>query len=198
MSNIEAGDPSEIIFPSLTGNVDSFGIRPSYGFPLSAGEISAGSPVYTSDASTGKLGFLGADGWFYLWDVASDTTKNFWPMGGHDPAGTYVFDENILPSPKPLSSTFDKDKFFNYPNPVTDGSTTIQYYLGEDAQSVALKIFDLSGREVYAASGSTTGRRDNRVTWNCTDVTPGVYRCVIEVNFNGPTESAFTDIAVIR
>jgi hypothetical protein len=198
MSNIEAGDPSEIIFPSLTGNVYSFGIRPSYGFPLSAGEISAGSPVYSSGGTTGKLGYLGADGWFYLWDVANDTIKSFWPMGGHDPAGSYVFDEGILPSPKPLSSTFDKERFFNYPNPVTDGNTTIQYYLGEDAQNVSLKIFDLSGREIYQTAGTTTGQRDNRITWNCADITPGVYRCIIEVSFSSSTETAFTDIAVIR
>ncbi len=197
-ADIEAGGATEVIFPSQTGNIYSFGSEASFGFPLSAGELGAGSPVYTSNANTGKLGYLGADGWFYLWDVARDTSKNFWPMGGQNPAGTYVFEQSLLPSPAPLTTAFENERFFNYPNPVTNGSTTIQYYLGQDAQSVTLKIYDLSGREVSALSGGTSGQIDNIVVWNCADVTPGVYRCVIEINFDGPTESAFTDIAVIR
>ena len=197
-ADIEAGGAAEVIFPSETGNIYSFGSEASFGFPLSAGELGAGSPVYTADANTGKLGFLGADGWFYLWDVARDTSKNFWPMGGQNPAGTYVFDQGTLTSPAPFTTSFDKERFFNYPNPVTTGSTTIRYYLGQDARSVTLKIFDLSGREVHTLSGGTSGQIDNIVIWNCADVTPGVYRCVIEVNYDGPIETAFTDIAVIR
>jgi len=197
-ADIETGGATEVVFPSQTGNIYSFGIEPSFGFPLSAGELGAGSPVYTTDANTGKLGYLGADGWFYLWDVAKDTSKNFWPMGGQNPGGTYVFEQSLLASPAPFTTSFDKERFFNYPNPVTTGSTTIRYFLGQDARTVTLKIFDLSGREVQTLSGGTTGQIDNIVVWNCADITPGVYRCVIEINFDGPTETAFTDIAVIR
>ncbi|MCH9023839.1 MAG: hypothetical protein IH931_00765 [candidate division Zixibacteria bacterium] len=198
MANIEAGGQSEIIFPTLTGNIYSFAEQASFGFPLSAGEIGAGSPVYVSDGMTGKLGYLGADGWFYLWDVAADSTKNFWPMGGSDPEGTYVFNQTILPSPKPQSASLPKERYYNYPNPVLDGQTTIRYYLGQDASSVSFKIFDLSGVEVAAMSGAVTGGIDNEIIWNCSNVTPGVYRCVMEVDFGGSTETAFTDIAVLR
>ncbi len=196
-ADIETGGVPELIFPSLTGNLYSFGSEATFGFPLSAGEFGAGSPVYTSDSIIGKLGYLGADGWFYLWDVAKDTTKNFWPMGGHDAAGSYVFDQSFLPSPAPLTASLPDEQFFNYPNPVTDGATTIRYFLGQSASTVSLKIFDLSGLEIYAMTG-TTNRGDNELSWNCDDITPGVYRCVIEANFDGPTETAFTDIAVIR
>ena len=196
-ADIETGGVPELVFPSLTGNLYSFGSKASFGFPLSAGELGAGSPVYSSDETNGKLGYLGADGWFYLWDVAEDTSKNFWPMGGHDAAGSYVFDQRFLPSPAPLTASLPDELFFNYPNPVTNGTTTIRYFLGQGASSVSLKIFDLSGLEIIAMSG-TTSQGDNEVSWNCDDITPGVYRCVIEANFDGPTETAFTDIAVIR
>jgi len=196
-ADIETGGVPELIFPTLTGNLYSFGSAASFGFPLSAGELGAGSPVYASDGTTGKLGYLGADGWFYLWDVANDTSKNFWPMGGHDAAGSYVFDQSFLPAPAPLSASLPEEQFFNYPNPVTDGATTIRYFLGQSARTVSLKIFDLSGSEIYAMSG-TTALGDNEVSWNCGDITPGVYRCIIEADFDGPTETAFTDIAVIR
>ncbi|MEE8403925.1 MAG: hypothetical protein V3S17_00885 [candidate division Zixibacteria bacterium] len=198
MANIEAGGQSEIIFPTLTGNIYSFAEQASFGFPLSAGEIGAGSPVYVSSGMSGKLGYLGADGWFYLWDVAADSTRNFWPMGGSDPEGTYVFNQTILPSPKPQSAGLPKERYYNYPNPVLDGQTTIRYYLGQDASSVSFKIFDLSGVEVAAMSGDVTGGIDNEIIWNCSNVTPGIYRCVMEVDFGGSTETAFTDIAVLR
>jgi len=197
-ADIQTGEVPEIVFPTIVGNIYSFGKVASTGFPLSAGELGAGSPVYTSDGTTGKLGFLGADGWFYLWDMDKDTTKQFWPMGGHDPAGTYVFNQNLLLAPKPLEASLPQDKFYSYPNPVTNGSTTIRYFLGEDANSVSLKIFDLSGQEISTLTGTTIGGTDNEIIWNCNDVTPGVYRCVIEALFNGPTKTAFTDIAVIR
>jgi hypothetical protein len=39
---------------------------------------------------------------------------------------------------------------------------------------------------------------DNEVLWDCDNITPGVYRCVINVDFAGRQETAFTDIAVIK
>lgn len=198
MADIESGGQSEIIFPTLVGNIYSYGSSATFGFPLSAGELGAGSPVYTTDGTTGKLGYLGADGWFYLWDVAHDVSKNFWPMGGQDPAGTYVFKQSILPAPKPLEASLPKEKFFNYPNPVTGGVTTIRYFLGQDASSVQLRIYDLSGKEITTFNGTTSGGIDNELSWNCSDITPGVYRCLIEADFSGTIERAFTDIAVIR
>ena len=47
-------------------------------------------------------------------------------------------------------------------------------------------------------SGDVTGGIDNEIIWNCSNVTPGIYRCVMEVDFGGSTETAFTDIAVLR
>jgi len=202
VADIESGGRPELIFPSSRGNFYSYGDGLSYGFPLSNGEqrefVSATPAVLFHDSTGGKLGYLGGDGWFYAWDVDPDTVRNFWSMNGADPAGTFAFDPLKLPTPGLPSTAFDEERFFNYPNPVRDGQTTIRYYLGAEAQSVRLKVFDLSGRQIASMSGATLGSADNEVTWDCSDVTAGVYRCVIEVSFGGSTESAFTDIAVIR
>jgi M6 family metalloprotease-like protein len=212
MADIEKGGQPEVVFPTFVGNVYSFGSELSYGFPLSGGEqvrgsdstgwsggyFGAGSPVVFSDSTGGKLGYLGADGWFYAWDVDQDSTTDYWPMGGHDPAGTYAFDQSQLSEPRAYTDLFPKERFYNWPNPVTEGRTRIRYFLGKDAQRVEMKIYDLSGQEIDVLTGSTSGGTDNECTWNCADVTPGVYRCVIEVDFGGQTEKAFTDIAVIR
>lgn len=198
IADIESGGWPEIIFPTMVGNVYSFGLEMSYGFPLSGGERGAGSPVLFSDSTGGKLGYLGADGWFYTWDVSLDTVTNYWPMGGHDPAGTFAFNQSKLVEPSQYTNVFPEERFYNYPNPVVDGSTRIRYFLGEDAVRVNMKIYDLSGLEIAKLTGPTSGGTDHEREWNCSNVTPGVYRCMIEVDFGGHTETAFTDIAVIR
>jgi hypothetical protein len=120
-------------------------------------------------------------------------------MGGHDPTGSFAFDSSSLSAPVSLhSGLFPEERFYNYPNPVVDGSTTIRYYLGEEASAVEFTIYDLSGKEVARFNGPRDGGVDNELVWVCSDATPGVYRCLIEVDFGGTTETAFTDIAVIR
>jgi len=178
--------------------VYSFGPQLSYGFPLSGGERAAGSPVVFYDESGGRLGYLGYDGWFYAWEAAVDSTTDFWPMGGHDASGSFVFDQSRLSQPTANAPLFAEERFYNYPNPVLDGATTIRYYLGREARSVRLTIYDLSGREIDRFAGPVQGAIDNEKEWNCSGVTPGVYRCMIEVDFGAATESAFTDIAIIR
>ncbi len=197
-ANVEGSSIPEILVPTAEGNLYSFGLTKSYGFPLSAGEIEAGSPVFVNNGSEGMLGYLGADGWFYLWRMNHDTTTNFWPMGGADPAGTFSFKTSSLPAPKQSADLLPKEKFYSYPNPVVDGSTTIRYFLGASADKVKLDIYDLSGERIAELNGPSTGSVDNELVWNCGDVTPGVYRCVISADFAGSTKTAFTDIAVIK
>ncbi len=198
VADIERGGRAEIVFPTNLGNVYSFGDEETYGFPISGGEKGAGSPVIFADTTGGKLGYLGADGWFYAWDVNADSVTNYWPMGGHDAAGTYAFDAAMLPPPPEYTRLLPEEAFYNYPNPVVDGFTTIRYFLGKEAVSVSLSVYDLSGQEVATLDGPAGGQVDNERVWQCGGITPGVYRCVINVDFGGSTETAFTDIAIIR
>jgi len=198
IGDIEKGGSLEIVFPTNIGNLYSFGAELSYGFPLSAGEIEAGSPVVFSDTTGGKLGYLGADGWFYAWDVDADTVTDYWPMAGHDPSGSFAFDSEKLMPVGEYADPFPEEKFYNYPNPVVDGYTTIRYFLGDAASDVTLTIYDLSGEEIARYDGPTRENVDNEFVWSCGDVTPGVYRCVIDVDFGYRQETSFTDIAIIR
>ncbi|MDZ4722984.1 MAG: FG-GAP-like repeat-containing protein [candidate division Zixibacteria bacterium] len=202
VADIERGGSPEIIISNESGNVYSYGSERTIGFPLANGDLNDttgnGSMLIISDSLGGKLGFLGGDGWFYAWNVDSDSTSNYWPMNGHDPAGRFTFDQTTLGSPAVFTVRFPKERFYNYENPVRDGMTIIRYFLGEPANAVSLKIFDLSGFKVAEMSGSTVGGMDHEVPWNCGDITPGIYRCVIEVEFSGDSQSAHTDIAIIR
>ena len=198
IGDIERGGQPEVIVPTEWGNVYAWGRELAYGFPLSAGEIGAGSVVITRDSLGGVLGYLGADGWFYLWETDVDTTRNYWPMGGADASGALVFDDSRLADIAEFASAFDEDKFYNYPNPVTGGQTTIRYFLGREAVRVDLTVYDLAGSEVATLNGPTAGGVNNETTWNCSSITPGVYRCRLEVDFGGETATAFKDIAIIK
>lgn len=191
-------DKPEIAFGTTVGNIYSIGAEETFGFPLSGGELGIGSPVFMNGQVDGRFGYLGLDGWFYLWRVDQDTQHKYWPMAGADQYGSFNFNESLLSDPPELAIKLPEERFYNYPNPVTTGETTIRYYLGSDASSVALTIYDFSGREIVSLEGTTVGQLDNEITWNCSDITPGVYRCKITADFNGTEETAFTDIAVIR
>ena len=201
MVDEESGGGPELVFPNSVGNFYSHGASLSYGFPLSSGEqlrYGSGSPaVKFSDGSDGLFGYLGGDGWFYAWYVDSDTEHDFWPMNGGGPEGRFRFDPAKLPSPAAASSDFDESRYYNYPNPVHD-ETRIRYYLGADARSVDLDIFDMSGVRITELSGPTAGGTDNELVWDCSDVGTGVYRCVITVVYPEKTHTAFTDIAIVK
>jgi hypothetical protein len=200
-ADLQSGGVPELAFPTQIGNFYSYGNKRTFGFPLNSGQqrsgVSGSSAVYFTDGDVGKLAYVGGDGWLYMWNVDADDTP-LWPMNGGDPAGTFALKQASLVAPKALASGFDDSRYYNYPNPVTDGRTTIRYYLGEQTTSVDLTIYDMSGKEITTITGTTISPGDNEVEWNCDAVTPGVYRCVIEVTLDSGTETAFTDIAVIR
>lgn len=198
VADIESGGLPEAIFPTEVGNIYSFGEISTYGFPLSGGEQGIGSPVVYNDASDGWLGYLGADGWFYAWEVNADSVRNYWPMYGADPSGSLSFDDSRLGAPVGLSITFEDRKFYNYPNPVLAGETTFRYYLGQAPERVTLTVYDLTGQEMASMDGPRMAGVDNEIAWRCSNMTPGVYRCIIRVEYGGETETAFTDVAVIR
>lgn len=206
IGDAEAGSAPEILFPTDVGNIYAFGAAtgrslPGYtlagGFPLSGGEKGAGSPVILRTANGARLGYLGADGWFYLWDIDHDPARLFWPMGGHDPHGTFALPTSALGEPVTAASKFKNEQFYNYPNPVTNGATIFRYTLGASARRVTIAVYDLSGERILEFAGSTNVG-DNSVDWNCGDITPGVYRCRIEAEFDTETTHGFTDVAIIR
>jgi M6 family metalloprotease-like protein len=202
VSDIQRGGLPELIYSNNAGNVYAHGEDLTYGFPLSSGDqrrpFSSGAAVVFADSTGGKLGYLGGDGWFYAWEIDEDTETDFWPMNGASPAGDFTFRQDKLGSEKMFAERLPDNRFFNYPNPVTEGQTTIRYFLGEEARKVRLQIYDLTGERVATMDGPTTGMLDNEVVWDCRGLTAGVYRCVIEVDFAGEKKTAFTDIAVIR
>jgi len=98
-----------------------------------------------------------------------------------------------------------------YPNPANMNERTdvnLKYKLSRDA-SVALKIYNISGRLVYNedfAPGENGGRRgpENSIQWNGANqnlnpVAPGIYICqIVAADDRGEKQSAFEKLAVLR
>ena len=202
VANVSRGGMPEIVFPGSAGNMYGFGLSRAFGFPFPSGRqkygVSGSSPAYFHDSTGGKLVYLGGDGWLYAWQVDVDSTTEYWPMTGGDPTGSFVLATSKLSATKAAGEAFAEDRFYNYPNPVMGDSTIIRYYLDGPADRVTLKFYDMSGERVDELEGTTYGSADNEVIWRCTDIVPGVYRCVIDVDYPGGTANAFTDIAVVR
>ncbi|MBI5266768.1 MAG: hypothetical protein HY851_05995 [candidate division Zixibacteria bacterium] len=198
----DAGARPDIIFPTEAGNVYAYGSEKAWGYPLNSGEQTSpvsGSPSLLFEAGgEGRLGYLGGDGWFYLWKTAYHPNTVFWPMGGHDASASFALDPGSLGPVAQYADKLPKEKFYNYPNPVTTGRTTIRYFLGAPATKVTCAIYDFSGSRIATLDGSTVGGSDNELVWTCGSVTPGIYRCVITADFSGDTQTAYTDIAIIR
>jgi M6 family metalloprotease-like protein len=194
--DIAGSAEQEIIFSSFAGSVYAHGAEPVYGFPLNGGEFSSGSCVVFHDSTGGKFGYIGADGWFYSWDTENSDSSAVWPMYGHDPEGTNALLN--LPAPTHSRETVNEKSYFSYPNPVTTGQTTIRYQLGANVSAAQFAIYDLSGVEIARFAG-THHEGTNEYAWDCGSVTPGVYRCMLEVkSMSGDNKKIFTDIAVIR
>ncbi|PWB69918.1 hypothetical protein C3F09_09940 [candidate division GN15 bacterium] len=197
MGEIDGVGHSEMVFPSDNGNIYSFGHTRTAGFPLPGGEKGAGSCLIFHDSLGAKLAYLGIDGWFYAWDVAQVRSGLYWPMGGHDPIGSFAFPDSALPPPVMYEGESSIAQFFNYPNPVMNGQTAFRYSLGPGAGNVTLSIYDLSGERVAQLDG-TSSFGENEVMWSCDRVTPGIYRCLLKVEYNDGTKTRFTDVAIIR
>lgn len=202
IADVARGGMPELMFPTSSDNLYAYGLDRAFGFPLSTGRqrsgVSGASPVVFHDDDGGKLAILGGDGWLYAWEVDADSVRDFWPMTGGGPDGSFALATSKLSDPAPSASAFDENQFYNYPNPVEGSSTIIRYFLNGVVNRVTLNFFDLSGVKVDELAGTTLQDATNEVEWVCGDVLPGVYRCIIKVEYPDETVTAFTDIAKVR
>jgi hypothetical protein len=223
VADINNDGRQDIICVMSSGNCYALGPDNLYGFPLSAGGVkgdsiltyghggdpdlgrifvnaelqAVGSPVIFEKSDRGGLGFLGADGWFYSYDVWFDADRADWAMYGGGAGGGFLFDEDHLDAPAAFSDYFPENDFFCYPNPSLDGRTTLRYYLGDDAD-VNVRMFDLSGVLVYENNYSSPGGGYDEQGLDLSFLPTGVYRCRIKVDFGGSVKTAFTDLAIVK
>jgi M6 family metalloprotease-like protein len=220
---VDRGFPDDVVaFSPVTGDINNDGVKDVvalssdgscyafssryalneqllYGFPLAAGLLGFGSPLIYEKHNGGGLGFVGADGWFYSYDVGFDSASVDWPMAGGGPGGSFYFPLERLGPVGAAAEVLPDDKFFCYPNPSLDGRTTIRYFVGADA-SVTFTFYDMSGKKVDGEfDRSPRGGEVDEFLWDGSFLPTGVYRCVLQARFSrGEAKSSFTDIAIVK
>ena len=67
-----------------------------------------------------------------------------------------------------------------YPNPF-NSTTTINFSLPSQSE-VALRVFDLTGREIALLENGRIEAGNHSVVWDAGNFTSGIYVCHLEVN----------------
>jgi hypothetical protein len=180
------------------------------GFPLPTGAftvrqlgdtiVGMGTPLHLKVEDQGMLVTTGADGWIYGWNSGWSDDAAFWPMAGRSADGGGYLELSELGQETAQTEFMPEAQFFCYPNPATQSSTNIRYYVNQPA-TVTITIFDALGDRIEEITRDMPdGNRDDEYEWDLTDVASGVYHCRIEAVATTGSESkvAFKSIAVIK
>jgi hypothetical protein len=203
------GDTADVIFGTKGGTLYAFnGVSGQLisGFPLSIGCGLAGSPTLAYDSQSGNLYLdaIGLDGYLYSWTFKGNYSMNpvLWGNLLHDNYHMNSITEppasrTIQPSADTLT-LMPKSKVYNWPNPVTNGTTKIRFYLNHDAQ-VSISIFSFAGDKVAdIPTINGIGGNANEVEWNVSGIQSGVYFARVEAVSSKEQDVVIIKIAVVK
>jgi len=169
------------------------------GFPLLSGKNNGTTPAISLYQDTIALVVASDDGNVYAWKTGTVTPglwKSEWTQYQHDAQGSGLIDAPL--TYHSLSNNFfPKERAYNYPNPVYGTTTTIRYFLKENA-NVKIRIFDLAGDLVKEFSQTGIGGFDNEVEWNVSEIQSGAYFAHIEATSATQSEDTIIKIAVVK
>jgi hypothetical protein len=203
IADLDGDGKPEVIFGTKGGTLYAFTgatgqIFP--GFPISIGGGLAGSPAVAYDSQTGSLclAATGLDGYLYSWTFKGTSADQVvWGNLLHDNYHRNSITaplHSVQPPPADTLTLMPKSQVYNWPNPVTNGSTKIHFYLRDNAQ-VSISIFSFAGHKVADMQTNGTGGIANEVDWNVAGVQSGVYFTRVEAVSSKTNER---DVAIIK
>ena len=134
----------------------------------------------------------------WLFDDATETGGNEWALLHHDPANSRVFDTEADFRTPDANLLIDPDLTYNYPNPATDGTTTIRVFV-ESAEEVEVEIYDLAGYFVKRLQLENLIQGEvNEVVWDVSGVESGVYLANVQATKGSDWENKIVKIAVVH
>ncbi|MBM4165435.1 MAG: T9SS type A sorting domain-containing protein [Ignavibacteria bacterium] len=201
-ADVDGNGKIDIVCVSQEGLVFAYDSRGKMlsGFPLLSGKNNGATPAISLYQDTIALVVASDDGNVYAWKtgtVKPGLWKSEWTQFQHDAQGSGYIDAPLVSHPI-SNSFFPKERAYNYPNPAYDNTTTIRYYLKDNA-TVSIKIFDLAGdlvEEIKNPPG--VGGFDNEVVWNVANIQSGVYFAHIEAKGAAQTGETIIKIAVVK
>ena len=98
-----------------------------------------------------------------------------------------------------MSGNSEISEFYNYPNPVQDGSTTFRYFLSS-SNNVEIKIYSASGFFIELIKDNSIYQNEyNEIVWDTKNLDSGVYLANLIAFSNGKEkESKIIKVLVIN
>ncbi len=200
VADIDNDGVYEAIFGTGDGRVYAYNSQGRIldGFPVFAGKDIKSTPAIVNTG--GKFGIIvySTDGYLYGWKTSwdYDSAKVLWKNYLQD-----KYHSNYALVPQVVNITgpcLPSDKVYNWPNPVYSSTTNIRYFLNGKANSVKIKIMDLSGELVTTLTGTANTGFDNEVVWDVSSVQSGIYIAVLELEGGSCSETPSIKIAVVK
>ena len=151
--------------------------------------------LFLMHLSDGRVGLANGDRihWFHPDD--GEQNLQWVTAEGRHSRSRYSLNDGIVKADQPR--VLDRALVYNYPNPVTDGRTTIRFYTGT-AASATIRIYTVDGLSVIRADLDDLATNDyNEWEWVVGDRPAGLYYAVVEVHGSSRV-SALVKIAVVR
>jgi len=202
LADIDGDGFSEIIVSSEKNQLlvfDGQGQK-NLGFPISVSGTTVANVGIADLTDNNKLNLFARskDDYCYVWqlDFEHGDDQVFWGEFLLNPQHTGLF-LNEISKPSTQGKLMPVKTVYNYPNPTEGTSTTIRYYLREEA-SVSIKIYDMAGELVEEMPGSGFPEINNEVIWDITNVESGVYLARVKAESDGESNVAIIKIAVVK
>ncbi len=200
VADIDGDGVYECIFGTGDGRVYAYNTQGKIidGFPVLTGKEIKSTPAIVN--TDGKFGIVvySTDGYMYGWKTAWDYDsnrvlwRNYLNNQNHSNLGFGVFTSSVT------GPCLPSDKVYNWPNPVYSNTTNIRYFLNGTANSVKVKIMDLSGELVTTLTGTANSGFDNEVVWDVSNIQSGIYIAVLELEGGSCSETPSIKIAVVK
>jgi hypothetical protein len=149
--------------------------------------------LFLIPATDGKVGIANGDR--IHWFTPESQNLQWVTYQGRHSRNRQSLNDGILRAAQP--AILDRSRVYNYPNPVTDGKTTIRFYTGQASRGT-IRIYTVDGlavEQVELADLVTNGY--NEWVWNVGDNPGGLYYGVVEVQGSARV-SALIKIAVVK
>ncbi|MBX7151624.1 FG-GAP-like repeat-containing protein [bacterium] len=196
IGDIDGDNAMDLLTAASNGLIHAYDLKgsPKSGFPLATGQSILGSPAILDADHDGDIEIVAAceDGFIYMWDLPGtyNSAQIKWGQFLHDAVHSAFTDEQATPI-TPGNELMPKRSVYNYPNPARGESTTIRYYLSEQAD-VTIHIVDLAGDLVQTLRGPGAAATDNEVVWPLNKIQSGIYFAKITAKTSGGKKSTRT------
>ena len=182
-----------IIAYDLSGNVVS-------GFPISMGGESITQPAVGVCNGQFTIANATISGNVFIWKTGEAPEEDVRiPWGQFGANAERNFQAETPNGEKEIIGKLipDLKKVFCYPNPAKE-STTIRYFV-EDAESVEIAIFTLSGRKIATFENTDITQYEfNETVWNLAEIESDVYFAKITAKSGARSETAIVKIGIAK